>query len=111
MAFATSRHKSLGARPYAKLWAAISSELLQILRQVVPFSKYPPALSWSLLVAGVVGVDGHSADREFVDGAIYDIWKFPLSNYGPVQCLYKLRVFWESGKREWEDCFYEPTPY
>ncbi|KAJ3485542.1 hypothetical protein NLG97_g6791 [Lecanicillium saksenae] len=108
---AVARARDLENMTYQGLQDSIRSELLHILRQVAPFAKYPPALSWPLLVAGVAVVDSDAADREFVDQAIYDIWKYPLSNYGPVQCLYKLREFWSSGKREWEDCFYEPTPH
>ncbi|KAJ3493240.1 hypothetical protein NLG97_g4855 [Lecanicillium saksenae] len=77
-------------------------------RRVFPLLQYPAALNWPLTVVGVAVTD--EEDRAFVDRALDSLWRRPVGAGGSYLVLERLREFWPTGKTEWEDCFYEPTP-
>lgn len=85
-------------------------ELLACLRDTWPTLPDTTNMSWPLLVAGVAAADGPAEDREFVARCLDKTWRNPLGDVAPLLVLEKLRAFWKSGKRGWEDCFDEPTP-
>lgn len=86
-------------------------ELLERLRDTWPSLSDSTNMSWPLLVAGVALADGPAEDQEFVARCLDELWREPLHNITPLLGLTKLRRFWQSGKREWEDCFDEPVPW
>ncbi|KAM3447682.1 hypothetical protein MY3296_008486 [Beauveria thailandica] len=94
----------------ASLRVSQRTELLACLRDTWPALPATTNMSWPLLVAGVAAVDGPVEDREFVARCLDKTWRSPLGNVAPLLVLEKLRAFWKSGKRGWEDCFDEPTP-
>ncbi|KAG6030058.1 hypothetical protein E4U19_000658 [Claviceps sp. Clav32 group G5] len=67
-------------------------------------------LSWPLAVLGVALFDGSAANKAIVEQYLMKIGVAPQTYCGPTITLMKLRVFWASGKRGWEDCFDEPCP-
>ncbi|KAJ3478130.1 hypothetical protein NLG97_g8659 [Lecanicillium saksenae] len=68
-------------------------------------------MTWPLVVVGAsLTGDGQDEDRNFVAESLLDIWRNPLARCSPVLCLEKLHIFWASGKKAWDDCFYEMTP-
>ncbi|KAM3441442.1 hypothetical protein MY4824_001566 [Beauveria thailandica] len=94
----------------ASLRVSQRTELLACLRDTWPALPATTNMSWPLLVAGVAAADGPVEDREFVARCLDKTWRSPLGNVAPLLVLEKLRAFWKSGKRGWEDCFDEPTP-
>lgn len=86
------------------------SELLERLRHAWPSIPDTDNLAWPLLVAGVALVDGPVEDQEFVARCLDEMWRDPLGDIAPLLGLEKLRRFWRSGNRGWEDCFDEPVP-
>ncbi|KAJ6790413.1 hypothetical protein PWT90_07656 [Aphanocladium album] len=95
---------------YDRVRTLYRSELLTCLRRVYHELTYPRGVYWPLIVAGVAAVDGAEEDRAFVDDCMHSIWLNPLGGSGMFSSLEKLRRFWASGKTNWDDCFYEPTP-
>ncbi|OAA37971.1 C6 finger domain protein [Beauveria brongniartii RCEF 3172] len=94
----------------ASLRISQRTELLACLRDTWPALPATTNMSWPLLVAGVAAADGLAEDREFVARCLDETWRSPLGDVAPLLVLEKLRAFWKSGKRGWEDCFDEPTP-
>ncbi|KGQ05283.1 hypothetical protein BBAD15_g9442 [Beauveria bassiana D1-5] len=94
----------------ASLRVSQRTELLACLRDTWPALPDTTNMSWPLLVAGVAAADGPAEDREFVARCLDRTWRNPLGDVAPLLVLEKLRAFWKSGKRGWEDCFDEPTP-
>ncbi|KAJ3494893.1 hypothetical protein NLG97_g3777 [Lecanicillium saksenae] len=86
------------------------TELVVLLRQAFPLLDFKPGIRWPIVVAGVAVAGGSFDDQKFVDQSLFEIWKHPLSEHGPLICLQKLRRLWSSGKTGWEDCFDEPVP-
>ncbi|EGX88332.1 C6 finger domain protein [Cordyceps militaris CM01] len=86
------------------------AELLARLRDVWPSLPDADNMVWPLLVAGVTLTDGQAEDRAFVVGCLDGMWRRTLADVAPLLGLEKLRRFWQSGKRGWEDCFHEPVP-
>ncbi|KAJ3493243.1 hypothetical protein NLG97_g4856 [Lecanicillium saksenae] len=95
---------------YDRHCSAYKSRVMSQLRKTYPELQYPPAINWTLVVAGVAAVHGGEEDRQFIDGCLYSNWQRPVGGASAFQCLQKLRQFWRSGLTGWEDCFYEPTP-
>ncbi|KAJ3496908.1 hypothetical protein NLG97_g2304 [Lecanicillium saksenae] len=95
---------------YDRVRALYRSKLLRSIRGLFHELKYPRAVCWALIVAGVAAVDGTAEDRAFVDDCIYSVWLSPHGGGGLFPSLQKLRKFWDTGRTGWEDCFYEPTP-
>ncbi|KAJ6784602.1 hypothetical protein PWT90_10663 [Aphanocladium album] len=88
-----------------------TSRLLAALRMIYPSLQYPHAVSEALVIVGVaLATTGRKEDREFVDRCLHANWRRPVGGGGVIFRLLKLREFWASGKTEWEECFYEPTP-
>ncbi|OAA63786.1 endothiapepsin precursor [Cordyceps fumosorosea ARSEF 2679] len=87
-------------------------KLTGILREVCGTIDYEDrvALRWPAVVAGVALAEGGEDDRALVVEILTSM-KSQLPNWGALWCLDKLKVFWESGKTEWEDCFDEPVSY
>ncbi|KAM3449040.1 hypothetical protein MY3296_007238 [Beauveria thailandica] len=83
-------------------------ELLLLMRRIWDMVKYKTSLVWPLLVAGVASADGTAKDREFVEGCLEAILAMPITACSFITVMEKLRVFWASGKTEWEDCWDEP---
>lgn len=65
-------------------------------------------LAWPLAVLGAALFDGSASDRTTVEQCLLKIRVPPQTYCGPTTSLTKLRAFWTSGKRGWEDCFDEP---
>lgn len=60
---------------------------------------------WPLIVAGV-GLAGASfADKSKVMDRIYEVAWLAHGSDGPFKVLDRLRIFWASGKTEWDECF------
>lgn len=94
---------------YQKLVLLYRTQLLAQARAAWTILKSRSAMGWPLIVAGVALADNWlPEDREFVIACITEIWMHPNAYCGPRIVLGKLKVFWESGKTGWEDCFDEP---
>ncbi|KAJ3486719.1 hypothetical protein NLG97_g6559 [Lecanicillium saksenae] len=111
------RQAVLDAHPQASSYESLCLHqrlgLMEHLRRLFPKVQYSPALLWPVVVAGVAAgaADADAAqDQTYVDSCLHAIWWQPASMGDPVYCIEKLRAFWQSGKTEWEECFYEPTP-
>lgn len=97
----------LDIHPSVRAWHR--KELLAQLRVMWETVTYKCGLAWPLIVVGVAAAEGSAEDRAFIDECLFSIWKQPHTAAGFISSLEKLRVFWESGRTEWEDCFDEPT--
>lgn len=86
------------------------SDFMNQLRELWSLCEYRAALCWPLVVAGVALANGPFEDQVFVSDCVQQIWLDPIAYCGPSLCLHKLRIFWHSGRTEWEDCFDEPIP-
>lgn len=87
------------------------TKLLERLRDTWPSIHDKANMSWPLLVAGVASADGPAEDQEFVARCLDELWRDPLVDIAPLLGLEKMRRFWRSGNRGWEDCFDEPVPW
>ena len=87
------------------------TKLLERLRDTWPSLNDISNMSWPLLVAGVALADGPAEDQEFVARCLDEAWRGPLNDITSLLGLEKMRRFWRSGNRGWEDCFGEPVPY
>lgn len=107
-----TRHPRLpGTSIYDSVRIAHRRQLLDLLYPFRGTFRSVLSLAWPVTVAGVsLGNDGSAEDRAFVAESLLDMWQSPLSRVGPILCLEKLRVFWDSGKTAWDDCFDEPVP-
>ncbi|OAQ96194.1 hypothetical protein LLEC1_03076 [Akanthomyces lecanii] len=110
-AVATRYPRLPGASIYDSVRIAHRRELLDLLYPFRGRFRSLLSLAWPVTVAGVsLGGDGSAEDCRFIAEALLGMWKSPLSRVGPILCLEKLRVFWDSGKTVWDDCFDEPVP-
>lgn len=68
-------------------------------------------LAWPFAVVGVAVANTDVATQRYVERCLFTIWKDPEVTTSSISALEKLRVFWLSGKTEWEDCYNEPIPF
>ena len=99
-----------GCSPYEILRRRHREQLLEMLRQHWDQVKQKKWLAWPLTVVGVAVVDDTIANKAFVDQSLLAVWKIPDVPNSSITGLEKLRIFWQSGKMGWEDCFDEPIP-
>lgn len=108
---ASSYPRLPGMSTYDSVCVSHRRKLLELLYPYRGRFRSVLALSWPLVVAGAsLAGDGSVEDRNFIEESLLRIWQNPVSKCGPILCLEKLRIFWESGKTAWDDCFDEPTP-
>ncbi|KAM3554906.1 hypothetical protein MY1884_005881 [Beauveria asiatica] len=94
---------------WAKSKIELRRELMQLMREALGFLRSKAALCWPVAVAGVAVADGSDEDRELVLSTFQDSQGEPMECfYVPKHYVEKLRGFWASGKRGWEDCWDEP---
>lgn len=63
------------------------------------------ALAWPLMVAGASLGGAPSARQAVVDRLLLSVSQGIYANNGVFYTLECLRVFWKSGKTEWDECF------
>ncbi|KAM0668102.1 hypothetical protein MY8738_000861 [Beauveria namnaoensis] len=94
---------------WAIIRAELRQELMQLMREALGVLRSKAALCWPVAVAGVAVADGSDEDRELVLSTFRDSEGEPMECfYVPKHYIEKLRGFWASGKRGWEDCWDEP---
>lgn len=85
-------------------------ELIQLLRKTQPMLQHLSPLTWALAVAGVATPATDARNRDWIAQQLFDIWLQDSTDFASIACRNKLRVFWQSGKSAWDECFDEPTP-
>ncbi|KAG5912756.1 hypothetical protein E4U53_005177 [Claviceps sorghi] len=95
---------------YEKSRLAFRDKLMQEVCEAMSTGPVKVYLSWPLAVLGVGLCDGSESNRMIVEQYLMKTMVAPQTYCGPATTLMKLKAFWASGKRGWEDCFYEPTP-
>ncbi|KAJ6779757.1 hypothetical protein PWT90_06289 [Aphanocladium album] len=85
--------------------------LLRMLRELWDKARLKKWLGWPLVVLGVALAHDTSRNKNFVEESLWAIWAIPDIPSSSIAALEKLRVFWLSGKTEWEECFDEPIPF
>ncbi|KAM3508353.1 hypothetical protein MY11210_006752 [Beauveria gryllotalpidicola] len=87
----------------------LRQELMQLMREALGVLRSKAALCWPVAVAGVAVAEGSDEDRDLVLSTFLDSQGEPMESfYVPKHYMEKLRGFWASGKRGWEDCWDEP---
>lgn len=107
---ASSGHAGKDGRGvYRTVCKTYREELLALLRQAWPAVQDLSSLIWPLVVAGVAAADGAVADRRYVVACLTEIWGEDNADPPAAVCREKLIAFWETGSRDWDECFWEPT--
>ncbi|KAG6032797.1 hypothetical protein E4U41_007127 [Claviceps citrina] len=95
---------------YERSRLAFREKLMREVSEAMSTRPIKIYLAWPLAVLGVALCDGSESDRAAVEQYLLKIQMAPQTYCGPTTTLMKLRAFWASGKRRWEDCFNEPCP-
>ncbi|GAB0136125.1 hypothetical protein EsDP_00004439 [Epichloe bromicola] len=93
---------------YEKSRLAFRQRLMREVCEAMETKATKISLSWPLAVLGVALFDGSASDRTTVEQYLLKKRVPPQTYCSPTTSLTKLRAFWTSGKRGWEDCFDEP---
>ncbi|KAG5981821.1 hypothetical protein E4U54_006583 [Claviceps lovelessii] len=95
---------------YEKSRLAFRDKLMREVCEAMSTKPVKIYLSWPLAVLGVALCDGPESSRMIVEQYLMKLRLVPQTYCGPTTTLMMLKAFWASGKRGWEDCFYESIP-
>lgn len=88
--------------------ARYQAHLFTLFQRAVPVAPASEGLMWHAAVLGVSFSNGEEEERQAILDYV-DSLRYVYGADGGANHLYdKLQEFWASGKKEWDQCFYEP---
>ncbi|OAA56787.1 C6 zinc finger domain protein [Cordyceps fumosorosea ARSEF 2679] len=109
------------ATSYQALRASQRRDLLGLIKEGLSKVGFANSISWPIIVVGVASGTAHDEaqgdpdyqevleTQAFVEEQLFAAWMHPIAHVANYLLLEKLRLFWRSGKVEWDDCFYEAS--
>lgn len=82
--------------------------LLSLIEKAMVLLHSRAPLCWPVAVAGVAAGRGTATDQALVENYLCELGPNFHNSTGPMRAKTKLKAFWASGKKEWDECFDEP---